>query len=186
MYPYDPARANKLLDEAGLPRNASGVRFGLGIIYEPARGGGAEIAAALKNTWGNIGVDLKIEAVEPPTSVERVGSGKFDIFVRGFSSAGDPALGWATTFVSSAIDLPGGNGSRYSNPEIDDLFTKAEELTSLEDRGAFYRKAQTILAKDLPVLTIHEAVDYEAQSAQLKGLEDEYMFPTWRDAWLDR
>ena len=42
MYPYDPARANALLDEAGVKRDASGKRFSMTFIIEPGEEGGSQ------------------------------------------------------------------------------------------------------------------------------------------------
>jgi peptide/nickel transport system substrate-binding protein len=186
MYPYDPARANELLDEAGLTRDASGKRLSMNFIIEPGEEGGSQLAAALKAMWEEVGIELIIETVEPPQSTERVANGEANIAFHGYSSGGDPAIGWSGSFVSSMIGLPRGNAARYSNPEIDELFELAQGETDLEARGEYYRRAQRIIADEMPILTIHDPVDMEAQGTWLKGMENEYMFPTWRDAWIDK
>ncbi|MDF2759135.1 MAG: hypothetical protein K0S99_1767, partial [Thermomicrobiales bacterium] len=186
MYPYDPARANELLDEAGVARDASGKRLSMNFIIEPGEEGGSQLAAALKAMWEQVGIELIIETVEPPQSTERMAKGEANVAFHGYSSAGDPAIGWSGSFVSSMIGLNRGNAARYSNPEIDELFALAQGETELEVRGEYYKKAQKIIAEDMPILTIHDPVDMEAQGAWLKGMENEYMFPTWRNAWIDK
>ncbi|WP_146203963.1 ABC transporter substrate-binding protein [Aminobacter sp. AP02] len=186
MYPYDPARANALLDEAGVTRDASGKRLSMNFIIEPGEEGGSQIAAALKNMWEQVGIDLTIETIQPPLSTERIAKGEANIAYHGYSSGGDPAIGWSGQFVSTTIGSLRGNAARYSNPEIDELFTLGQSETDLDARGVYYKKAQKILGEDMPILTIHDPVDKEAQGAWLKGMENEYMFPTWRDAWVDK
>lgn len=186
MYPYDPARANALLDEAGVKRDAAGKRLSMNFIIEPGEEGGSQLAAALKNMWEQIGIELIIETIQPPQSTERIAKGEANIAYHGYSSGGDPAIGWSGQFVSTTIGSFRGNAARYSNPEIDELFTLGQGQTDLDARGVYYKKAQKILGEDMPILTIHDPVDKEAQGSWLKGMENEYMFPTWRDAWVDK
>jgi peptide/nickel transport system substrate-binding protein len=186
MYPYDPARANALLDEAGVQRDASGKRLTMNFIMEPGEEGSSQLPAALKNMWEQIGIELIIETIQPPQSTERIAKGEANIAYHGYSSGGDPAIGWSGQFVSAMIGLNRGNAARYNNPEIDELFALAAGETDLEARGAYYKKVQKIIAEDMPILTIHNPVDKEAQGNWLKGMDNEYMFPTWRDAWIDK
>jgi peptide/nickel transport system substrate-binding protein len=186
MYPHDPTRANALLDEAGVKRDASGKRLSMNFIIEPGEEGGSQLAAALKNMWEQVGIDLTIETIQPPQSTERIAKGEANIAYHGYSSGGDPAIGWSGQFVSAMIGLNRGNAARYNNPEIDELFALAAGETDLEARGAYYKKAQKIIAEDMPILSIHNPVDKEVQGNWLKGMDNEYMFPTWRDAWLDK
>lgn len=186
MYPYDPARANALLDEAGVKRDASGKRLSMTFIIEPDEEGGSQLAAALKNMWEQVGIELNIETIQPPQSTERIAKGEANTAYHGYSSGGDPAIGWSGQFVSAMIGMNRGNAARYTNPEIDELFALAQGETDLDARGAYYKKAQKIIGEDMPILTIHNPVDKEAEGTWLKGMDNEYMFPTWRDAWIDK
>jgi peptide/nickel transport system substrate-binding protein len=187
MYPYDVDRANALLDEAGFPRDASGVRFTVDLIYQATFPGGGEIAASLDNMWEAVGVEVTTTALESGTARQRVYSeADFDVYFVNYNSMGDPALGVAPTFVSTAIGVPSGNASRYVNPEIDELFAAAVRAPSREEGGEIYRRIQRILAEDLPVLTFASKHTYDAQRVDLEGMENEFNHATWRHAWLDR
>lgn len=187
MYPFDPERAGALLDEAGHPRGADGTRFRIDLVYNSAFNGGNEIAASLRNMWGAIGVDLNITSLEPAAASQRVYmDGDFDVFFIGYSSQGDPALGVSSTYHSNAIGLLSGNASRYANPAIDALFDEGLVAPTLEDRAAIYKEIQRVLADELPVLTLTEQQHFDAQSVDLKGMENEFNHAHWRDAWLDR
>lgn len=187
MYPYDVDKANALLDEAGVARGADGKRFAISIITDTSYNGGGEIAAALKNMWEKIGVDVTIETLESSAASQRVFTdAKFDAFITGYISQGDPALGIARIFVTSSIGLPNGNAGRYSNPKVDELFERAGTAPTQEERAELYKEVQRLLAEELPVLTFHEQLEYDAQSVDLKGMEDETFLPTYREAWIDR
>jgi peptide/nickel transport system substrate-binding protein len=187
MYPFDVERANALLDEAGIKRDAKGKRFSIDFVYRNNFGGGAETAAALRNMWQKVGVDLNIMSLEAAASIQRVYiDADFDAFFTGYSSQGDPALGISRAFNTPSIGLPNGNAARYSNPEVDQLFADAVLAPTREAAGDIYKKIQRILAEDLPVISVTEQKHFDAQSKTLKGLEHEYNHATWRNAWLNR
>jgi len=58
VYPYNPAEAERLLDEAGYPRGADGVRFGLPFFIRLGRGD-EEIGTAVAGMWREIGMDVQ-------------------------------------------------------------------------------------------------------------------------------
>jgi peptide/nickel transport system substrate-binding protein len=187
MYPYDPARANALLDEAGVKRGANGTRFTLNMHFYTTLSGAAATASAMKNMWGAVGVNLNILPGETAAVNKRVFvDGDYDVSMMAYISQGDPALGIARTFVTSSIGLPNGNGARYSNPVVDDLFEKGALGTTEAERGVFYKRAQVILAEDLPVFTLREQLEFDAKAANLRGLEEENFLLTWREAWFDK
>ena len=185
MYPYDVARANALLDEAGHPRGADGMRFSIRLVYPSDAPDRAQVAVALKSMWRQAGVDLVIDAIERAAQVKRVFQDRdFDVTLQGYTTYGDPALGVARTFVTSSIGRPFGNPSGYSNPEVDTLFQQAENATTVQDRGAIYRKVQTILATDMPVLMLHEGVTLDAASRRVEGVWGGQGYGLWHSAWL--
>ncbi len=73
-YPYDPAEAGRLLDQAGYPLNNNGTRFEMP-LYAPNPGGFQEIADAIAGFWEEIGVSTAVQkyaySVYRPTIVAR-------------------------------------------------------------------------------------------------------------------
>lgn len=64
-YPYDPARAQRLLDEAGWPRKAGGVRFP--ITLQAGRGrylNDVNVVQAIAQYLRDVGVDVQLELLE--------------------------------------------------------------------------------------------------------------------------
>jgi peptide/nickel transport system substrate-binding protein len=187
MYAFDPDRAEKLLDEAGVKRGADGKRFSMNIVYPTSNTDGATAAAAIKAMWAKIGIELTLLPLETTAANKRIYTDRdFDVALAQYSSQGDPALGIARAFVSSSIGRALGNGSGYSNPEIDKMFDEAEVAPNQDARGAIYKKIQIKLAADLPVITLRESEFFDGQSVDVRGLETEESKPMWRDAWLDR
>jgi peptide/nickel transport system substrate-binding protein len=187
MYPFDPARANALLDEAGVKRDANGKRFSahvalLATQYPEFQ----QVALAFKSMWQAVGVDVVIDALEDATYLKRIYADKdFDISLITYTSYSDPALGIARTFVTASIGKPYGNAAQYSNPAVDALFEKGETATSHAERGRYYREAQAILAADLPVLQLRQYRDNVAAAKQLEGLWGKTQGNgQWTEAWM--
>ncbi len=184
MYKFDPARANALLEEAGVKRGAGGIRFKVNIVYAADQADYGSAAAAIKSMWTAIGVDASVEPGDRTVAYKRMYLDRdYDTALGGYNGYSDPALGMARIAATSSLNKTLGNGSGYSNPVVDDLFLKGESATGNAQRAPFYQKAQAILAEDLPVFNLHEKVPYDAASKKVMGLENEIFLATWRDAW---
>ena len=63
-YPYDVAKANAMLDEAGYPKGDDGLRFQMPLFVGPELGGGAgpagEIGDAIAGYWQELGLDVQV------------------------------------------------------------------------------------------------------------------------------
>lgn len=185
MYPFDVAKANALLDAAGLKRGPDGTRFKINMLYQSDDPELPVAAVSLKDMWKAVGVDLTVVPVDFATSIPRMFKQRdFDTMMIAYTSFGDPALGLARIFITSAIGKTYGNSSGYSNKTVDDLFAEAEQATTQGERGVLYRKVQTILADDLPMLTLNERGMSDAVSTTLRGVDGENYLISWRNAYL--
>ena len=187
MYPFDKDKANAMLDAAGYKRDASGKRFGVKLtIYATQYPEFQQVAIALKSMWQAIGVELTSESLEDATLIQKVFTERdFDLSLQSYASYGDPAIGVARTFSSGQVGKPNGNAAGYSNPEIDKLFADGERALSNEDRAPFYKKAQVILAEDLPTLPMREYTPSDALSKRVHDLWGKYQgYGDFTNAWV--
>ena len=188
-YPFDYAKANALLDEAGVKRGADGKRFTSKIyIFTGQYPEFQIISQSLKSMWSNVGVDLVIESLEAAAMSQKAYIDMdFDLTLMGYTSYADPALGLARAFVSSSIGKVFANPTGWSTPEVDKLFADGARATDFADRGVFYKKAQAIIADELPMLTLREYKNVEGATVKLKGLWSRTENNgAWEDAWLDQ
>ncbi len=156
-YNFDIAKANKLLDEAGFPRQANGIRFQLVHDFMPYGDSFKRVAEYLKSALAKVGIDVTIRSQDFATFVKRVYTDRdFDFNNGSISNLFDPAVGvqrlyWSKTYSPG---VPFGNGSHYSNPEVDRLLEQAAVETDPAKRVALYKQFQHIIATEIPDLNL--------------------------------
>lgn len=169
-YPYDPERANRLLDEAGYPRKAGGLRFTLRFTYAQANFG--PLAEVLKDNLKQVGVDLALEPLDFNAAVDKVYIRKdFDLGVASLCGGSDPDIGVKRLLTSRNIGpIPFSNGALYVNPLVDALLDRAVQTADEKRRIDLYRQLQQVVVQDLPYFWLVETEGYRAYHARLKGL----------------
>ena len=151
QYPLDAVHAEKLLDSAGFPRGAGGIRFHLTLktsTEEQAR----LIGAALQDQWRKVGVDLELRPLELATLLSDAARGNFQLtYARWVGANNDPDI---FEFVASSKRFPpdGANRGHYRNPRIDTLTDQIHVEANQEKRKALCSEVQKILAEDLPYI----------------------------------
>jgi len=183
-YAFDPAEAERLLDEAGYPRGADGVRLSATFLHFPAFSRYGEV---LRQQLAQVGVDLQLVALDRAAFITRVFEQRdFDTNVISYCNNADPSIGVARVYVSSNIgNIPFSNAAAYVNPEVDRLFREADELADPTERAARYHAIQRILTADLPYLWLVETRFTAASRAEVRDLEPWSGSPVER-AWIAR
>ena len=168
-YEHNVALANQLLDEAGHPRGADGVRFHLKFVHAASY---AKVAEALRDQLREVGIAVDLQLMEFAAAVDAVYIKKdFDLAFASFENGPDPDIGVKRTVVSSNIGpIPFSNGASYRNPRVDELFANASSELDKEKRRAYYFEAQDILVKDLPYFWLYEPNSSAAYRAGLQGM----------------
>lgn len=175
-YPYDPEQAKALLAEADLADGFT-TKF-----WVPESGSGMvapkEIGQIVQANLAEVGVTAEIVTQEWTSYVadwqnEGLDAGPYGMAEMSWNfSSPDPAE-WLEPNVMTAAHPPGGgfNGSFYSNPEVDDLLTKATQTFNQDERATFFKQAQAIMREDCPWIFMFSANNIAAATARLKGVE---------------
>ena len=160
-YPYDPAKAAALLDEAGWrDRNGDGVREkdGKPLAFEclvPAEVDQfSRFLEIFQQDLRRVGVAMAIRKVEWSAFLDRTGRHQFQAYLSGWSLGDDPDP-YGLFHSSQAKLLPDGMGTgqndvSYRSPEVDRLI-ETEQRTF--DRGARQRafwRIHELVAQDQP------------------------------------
>lgn len=148
-YPFDPDRANALLDGARLSRGDGGVRLKLDIVHFPTFNKYAEL---MQQDLAKVGIQLISRPLDREATVETVFKKRdFDMSLISYCNGVDPEIGVRRMYVSNNIGaIPFSNASAYRNDAIDRLFERAGTATRETERGSLYKEAQAILAAELP------------------------------------
>lgn len=158
---FNIVAASKILEDAGYTKDKNGF-YVTGISIDVFESGGCpEVAKLMKATLKQAGIDLEIAVHEFNAWFEKVGVNRdFMIEMQGGFMGPDPA--------ALAKRLGTGSGSNYaaySNAEFDQLLVEGAAVGELEKRAPLYKKAQAILARDLPYVPIVAYAGYDANNA---------------------
>jgi len=152
-YDFDPARAARLLDQAGYAPGSDGVRLHLTMktsTLEETR----LLAAVLQQQLGRVGIALDIRSYETATFLSDVRRGAFQIYSLRWIGGNEQPDIFTFVFSTASFSPQGANRSHYSNPQLDALLDDAAQSPDVSKRRADYVEAQHILARDLPAINL--------------------------------
>jgi peptide/nickel transport system substrate-binding protein len=157
LAPYDVAKANALLDEAGLKPDANGVRFKLKHLTIPYGEVYARLAEYIRASWKKIGIEVTLETTDTGGWAQRVANWDYDTTVNFEYQYGDPTLGVERTYVSTNIHkIVFTNTGGYVNPEVDKLFAEARNAADPAERQKAFFAVQELLVKEMPQIWLTE------------------------------
>jgi len=140
LMPYDPARAKKLLAEAGYPNGFETVLKVAPQYYYTVRTG--EIIA---NHLAKVGVKVRIEQIEWGQWIARVWrEADYDLTIIGHAEAWDIENYAKPTYYF-----------RYDSPEFQTLFKESEVTLDDKARRELYARMQKKLVEDAPVVWLY-------------------------------
>jgi len=153
QYPYDPAKANALLDAGGWKRANDGVRFHLTMktsTDETSR----LLAMILQQQLRDIGIALEVRSFEFATFYSDISKGAFQMYtLRWLGGNEDPDI-FGYAYDSHRFPPRGANRGRYVNAVLDGLIKEAARSSDQALRRADYVKVQQILAAELPSINL--------------------------------
>lgn len=190
-YPHDPARAEQLLDEAGYPRKADGVRFELTIDPLPYGDEPMHAAQYIREQCRQAGIVLNIRASDMGGFVKRIYKDRdFDMSTFTGSAGVDPTIGVHRFYSSKNIKegVAFSNGSGYANPKVDALLDAATIEVHPDQRKQEYADFQRIIMEDVPTLPLCATNRVTIANVKVKDhtLRAIGPFGTLADVWLDQ
>ena len=177
--PYDPAKANALLDADGWKRGADGVRTkdGLRLSFTYATGVGLpdtdQMIELLRVWWKDIGVDFDVQRYlssiffAPMSQGGILYAGKFDI--TGFSWGGTPTGDQESIFTCDHQPPNGQNIVHYCNPVVERLVKTFQTNNDEAVQKKSLQEIQAILARDVPSIVLDSREDVFAYNSDLKN-----------------
>lgn len=188
-YPYDPAKAEALLDAAGLKRGADGSRLRIQIDYLPYGDDYKRSAEYIKQALKRVGIDVNVRTQDTPTYTRRVyGDRDFDLAVVWFAGFADPLVGVTRAYRADTVgkNIPWSNGSGYRGEEANRLIDQAQGSPSQAERVALFRKFQQVVQTDVPSIPLLELQFFTLQSANLRDTVSgvDQVYASLKRAWF--
>ena len=152
-YEFDPARAARLLDDAGHAPGPGGVRFHLTMKtsnVEDVR----LLAAVLQQQLARVGIALELRSYEFATFYSDVTRGAFQMYSLRWIGGNEQPDIFSYVYSTANFSPKGANRGHYSNPRLDAMLGDAAESADTARRRADYVEAQQILARDLPAINL--------------------------------
>lgn len=131
-FKYDPAKADKLLDEAGWKKQADGYRYKDGVKLSPQLYGIAgywkDILESVQGDLRKVGVDLRVQLFDSTVAWGKLATQEFDMFSMGFGymSTGE---GLNNYFISTSVPTP--NRMNWKDPATDRLLSEGDASPDL-------------------------------------------------------
>jgi len=141
-YNYQPGLAEKLLNEAGLPKGTS-----ITIYYTQET---MQFANAIAVFLGKVGLKCVLHRIKSQNIGELLRSTTgWDIYA---TSWGNSTLDPVGILVPKLLSNGRGNFSGYRNREVDTLLEAADNTLDLRRRKACYTQIQKIIYRDVPMI----------------------------------
>lgn len=161
---YDPAKAKALLAEAGFP---NGFSIKMQSTNRYMKDG--EVAQAIAQQFGDIGVKVNLEVLDWSVYVQQVPR-KGPIFMLGWGST-------QTLDADAAIYAILKTGEPYSTasiPELDKLLDESRQIVDPEKRKTVLEDIQRLAAEQVPLLTLYQEDSLYGKSKKVdfKGRPD--------------
>ena len=181
---YDPEKAAALLEEAGwvLPEGAKvrvcqgcgttedGTEMKLNLKTNAGNEARESIMALVQQQWGEIGIEVEIEAMEWNAYLDVLLGQTFDGVVIGWTGV-DPDN---ESLFFGKYDVPGGgfNFCSFYRPDYEplELEAKTVEGCAYEDRGAIYRDIQEVFYDEVPYVFLYAPRSITGINSRIGGV----------------
>jgi peptide/nickel transport system substrate-binding protein len=191
QYAFDPKKAEALLDEAGLPRNADGVRLRVNHYTMPYGDIFKRAGEFFRESLKQVGVELQLVNLDLAPFLRQIyGERDFDTYSTYYNSSADPQIGVLRRYWSKTIlkGVAWSNGPGYANPEADKLIEASFTEIDPAKRRALLVQLQEIAQNDLPSINLLELQHFSIVSARVRGLSlvRDGHSKALNDVWLAR
>jgi peptide/nickel transport system substrate-binding protein len=178
-YPYDPKKAEELLDAAGYPRGADGWRFA--ITFQGPRGrylNDANVVQAIGQYLQEVGVNVTVEVID--WAEYRTKAPTHDIGPMFFLGTGGSV--WSAWYDMADLSVPGAEGAtnytEWTNPKWFELRKSFSETTDAAKQREIVNEMLKVMYEDPPWLFLYFQPDFYGSSNRVEwqARRDEKVF----------
>jgi len=167
VYDYNPAKAIKLLKQAGWKKTRKGIRYNdkgekLSFTIMTTSGNRSRelIEQVLQSQWRAVGIDIRIKNEPARVFFGQTVTKRLFTGMAMYAWISSPESVPRTTLHSAHIpdkfnNYSGQNYTGYKNPEMNRVLEKIEVELDFRKRKNLWRKLQFMYARDLPVIPLY-------------------------------
>lgn len=165
-YHYDPAKASKLLAEAGYPNGK-----GLPPISVAVSASYADLVQYMQHELADIGINLKLDVVQAAQQREMMRSYQLPFFRGSWICDYPDAENYMALFYSKNLQPTGSNYTHYVNPAFDKLYEASQRCTDEDERNAYYTRMDAMLVADAPFVVLYYDKVVRFTRSNISGFE---------------
>ncbi len=117
-----------------------------------------------------VGIDISLGITPSPIMRQKKANGKLPVFRVGWIADYPDAENFLFLFYSKNFSPQGPNYTHYSNPYFDKIYEQSLTLTDLNKRVPLYKKMDSIIMSDLPVVPLFYDEIVRFKHKNIKGL----------------
>ncbi|RXK32933.1 peptide ABC transporter substrate-binding protein SapA [Arsenophonus endosymbiont of Bemisia tabaci Asia II 3] len=165
---YNPEKAKEMLEELGL----SGMKLDIlvPVISQSYNPSPLKTAELIQADLAKVGIKMNIHPVEGNLLENKLSDRNYDMILAGWSTDSNDPDSFFRPLLSCAAKELHANLSKWCNPYFDELLRQALVSQSISSRINYYHQAQSLLAKELPVLPLAYSLHLQAYRYDIKGL----------------
>ena len=169
-YPFDPAKAKKLLDQAGYPDpDGDGPKKRFTLTFKTSTDAEANLRVqVMQQMLEQVGIDAKIQSNELGTFLQDIGKGNFQLYSLSRNGISDPDF-FYIIFFSKNVPPEGQNRGYYANPRVDQLILEGRSTFDRAKRKPIYDEVQKIAQEDLPYVSLYHQLNVAVMRKNIDG-----------------
>jgi peptide/nickel transport system substrate-binding protein len=172
---FNPALAEQMLDDAGYPKDANGVRFTLEMGVN-ADGLYPDVAEVIKDFWRQIGVETALFIPDVATWIEvyEYGPDGFQDLACGLKRGGtgpDSPQSLANIYHSSKVGGAGENPNWFIDARVDELLDLAQSTPIIETQQEAVWEASQYIIDSANYIWLYQSYELEIINPVFQGFE---------------
>jgi peptide/nickel transport system substrate-binding protein len=162
-YPYDPAKARRLLKEAGF-ENGNNLPV-ITLLTIPTY---ADIGSFVAKQLEETGFKVQVEVIQKSLLLEQTAKSKASFFRGSWIADYPDAENYMSMFYSKNPAPP--NYTRYKNPAFDELYEQALLENNDSVRYQLYREMDQLVIDDAPVVPLYYDMVVHLVNKNVEGI----------------
>ena len=150
MNEYDPNRARRLLAEAGYPNGK-----GLPALKLSTTSNYLDLCKYIQQQLGLLGINVEVDVNPPAPLREQMAQGKLQWFRGSWIADYPDAENYLSLFYSPNCAPAGPNYTRFKEPQVDKLYTRARSTADDSIRAVLYHQIDSLVMEQAPVLVLY-------------------------------